>query len=327
MLIMKKYLLMSSLILGMTVEAQALTAEQQLDAMRDIFLKEFQKMDTNQDGQLNKQEYLSYQFENMRANIIEAEGFKFEEDLKEDPKAEEPAPEVKAEDTAPAPEVKEESAPETPAEPEKTADTAASENVEPAGIPTALNDMANFELNSVKSTDVEIKEPLTMEDVMPKENINPEDAPEIDLSVSEDESLKNILEDMDKQKGVMLQDNPEEAVVEDIKTDELSSMMESIRQTLPKKIDDITTWTNIDYSDKTINYIYKADIDTSSYTDTDKEALRQSIKDEACQKAYTDMCPKIKPMFIDKGINMKIRYFDKNDQELNFCEFNAETCQ
>ena len=54
--------------------------------------------------------------------------------------------------------------------------------------------------------------------------------------------------------------------------------------------------------------------------------LTDSIKNDSCPKAYETMCPKIKPLFIDEGINMRIRYVDKQDKELNFCEFNKETC-
>ena len=36
---------------------------------------------------------------------------------------------------------------------------------------------------------------------------------------------------------------------------------------------------------------------------------------------------KIKPIFIDEGINMQISYIDKNKTELSSCEFNQETCK
>ena len=55
--------------------AQALTAEEQLGAMKEIFLKEFNAMDKNHDGSLSQAEYLSYQFDNFRSNVIEATGF------------------------------------------------------------------------------------------------------------------------------------------------------------------------------------------------------------------------------------------------------------
>ena len=103
-------------------------------------------------------------------------------------------------------------------------------------------------------------------------------------------------------------------------------MLDTIKKTLPKKIDEATTWTNIEYKDKAIAYIYEADIDMSAMSAKEKTALQNSIKTEACSKAYQEMCPKLKPMFINDGINVRIRYLDKGKNELGVCEFNHETC-
>ena len=73
--------------------------------------------------------------------------------------------------------------------------------------------------------------------------------------------------------------------------------------------------------------MYEVDIDTSKYTEEEKKVLTASIEKDACSKAYVDMCPKIKPTFIDKGTNMKIRYQDKSGNEFGKCEFNQETCK
>lgn len=74
---MKKYLLLFSVSLAAASagQAQALTAAEQLQATKAIFVADFHKMDDNKDGKLSLEEYLSHQFENFRANIIEAEGF------------------------------------------------------------------------------------------------------------------------------------------------------------------------------------------------------------------------------------------------------------
>ena len=284
---MRKYLLLLSFLAVSAGSAIALSAGQQLDAMKEIFIKEFQKIDANSDGVLSQDEYLTAQFENFRANIIEAEGFK-------------PAPKVDSKDTsAPAP---------TPS---------VSSETELGGVPQALKDMAEFDLDDSMFAD------------------------DIDSEVPEnkEESIKDLLKEMeqdnlaDETTPVIAEPSLAEPV-EDIKTDlandkaaQFEMMMSTIRQTLPKKIDDITTWTDIEYKDDTISYIYQADIDTSKFSASETEALKSSIQNEACAKAYQEMCPKIKPMFIDQGINMRIRYFDKNKTELDSCEFNETSCK
>ena len=123
------------------------------------------------------------------------------------------------------------------------------------------------------------------------------------------------------------QEEPEEKISPEEREKQLGFMMETIKKSLPKKIDEITSWTDIEYTNNTIAYIYQADIDTAKFSEKDKKSLEDSIKNEACQKAYSDMCPKVKTMFIDEGINMQIRYYDKNNTALSSCEFNKETCK
>ena len=108
---------------------------------------------------------------------------------------------------------------------------------------------------------------------------------------------------------------------------QIGMMLETIKKTLPKKIDEITTWTDIEYQDNVISYIYEANIDISNDSEAEKAALTKNIESEACGKAYQEMCPKIKPMFINEGINMRIRYRDKVGNEFGKCEFNQETCK
>lgn len=311
---MKKYLLFLSCSVFAANAALALTASNQLQAMKELVIKEFEKIDTNKDGVLDKDEYLSYQFESLRSNIIDADGFDtLKVEVEKEPAVSD-SPKVSA---------------------------------ELGGVSPALKEMADFDLDFDlddpffgKTDDKAEATPkkLTMEDVMPKiessetetmvdkEAPAEETAPEIDLSISEEASLKGILADM------VQKENPE-LNQEKTKTDpkakeqQINFMLETIKKTLPKKIDDITTWTGIEYENGIISYLYQADIDTTPFSAAEKSALQKSIETDACTKAYTEMCPKIKPMFIDEGINMKISYLDKKSNEIGFCDFNKETCK
>lgn len=415
---MKKYLLLFSVSLAAASagQAQALTAAEQLQATKAIFVADFHKMDDNKDGKLSLEEYLSHQFENFRANIIEAEGFDA----------------VVADKKLPA---RASAAP---------ADTAADDKgKEPrdelkslSDVNSALQEMANYELDfdddftfddSFSGLDEEPKK-LTREDVMPAADVlspdkmasdtdlpssgssltkedaaapasdtvapapdtsvpapdtvtpasdtpapasaastkneasavsegaahsaetdlsvsgEPELPVELDLSVSEDESLKSLLAEINetpeekaakkaaaeaeakaKADAAAAAEQEKNAAAEREK--QIGFMLDTIKKTLPKKIDEATTWTDIEYKDKAIAYIYEADIDMAAMSAKEKTALQNSIKTEACGKAYQEMCPRLKPMFINDGINVRIRYLDKGKNELGICEFNHDTCR
>ena len=397
-------------------QAQALTAAEQLQATKAIFVADFHKMDDNKDGKLSLEEYLSHQFENFRANIIEAEGFDAAVADKKLPARASAAP----------------------------ADTAADDKgKEPrdelkslSDVNSALQEMANYELDfdddftfddSFSGLDEEPKK-LTREDVMPAADVlspdkmasdtdlpssgssltkedaaapasdtvapaldtsvpapdtvtpasdtpapasaastkneasavsegaahsaetdlsvsgEPELPVELDLSVSEDESLKSLLAEINetpeekaakkaaaeaeakaKADAAAAAEQEKNAAAEREK--QIGFMLDTIKKTLPKKIDEATTWTDIEYKDKAIAYIYEADIDMAAMSAKEKTALQNSIKTEACGKAYQEMCPRLKPMFINDGINVRIRYLDKGKNELGICEFNHDTCR
>lgn len=415
---MKKYLLLFSVSLAAASagQAQALTAAEQLQATKAIFVADFHKMDDNKDGKLSLEEYLSHQFENFRANIIEAEGFDAAVADKKLPARASAAP----------------------------ADTAADDKgKEPrdelkslSDVNSALQEMANYELDfdddftfddSFSGLDEEPKK-LTREDVMPAADVlspdkmasdtdlpssgssltkedaaapasdtvapaldtsvpapdtvtpasdtpapasaastkneasavsegaahsaetdlsvsgEPELPVELDLSVSEDESLKSLLAEINetpeekaakkaaaeaeakaKADAAAAAEQEKNAAAEREK--QIGFMLDTIKKTLPKKIDEATTWTDIEYRDKAIAYIYEADIDMAAMSAKEKTALQNSIKTEACGKAYQEMCPRLKPMFINDGINVRIRYLDKGKNELGICEFNHDTCR
>lgn len=415
---MKKYLLLFSVSLAAASagQAQALTAAEQLQATKAIFVADFHKMDDNKDGKLSLEEYLSHQFENFRANIIEAEGFDAAVADKKLPARASAAP----------------------------ADTAADDKgKEPrdelkslSDVNSALQEMANYELDfdddftfddSFSGLDEEPKK-LTREDVMPAADVlspdkmasdtdlpssgssltkedaaapasdtvapaldtsvpapdtvtpasdtpapasaastkneasavsegaahsaetdlsvsgEPELPVELDLSVSEDESLKSLLAEINetpeekaakkaaaeaeakaKADAAAAAEQEKNAAAEREK--QIGFMLNTIKKTLPKKIDEATTWTDIEYKDKAIAYIYEADIDMAAMSAKEKTALQNSIKTEACGKAYQEMCPRLKPMFINDGINVRIRYLDKGKNELGICEFNHDTCR
>jgi hypothetical protein len=313
---MKKYLLLVSCSFAFVASAEAMDVTSQLKAMKEIYLNDFQKMDANGDGVLSKDEFLAAQFENFRANIIGAEGFDkpSEESLKEErEKLEQAAPVVTEE--------------------EPKINTL-------SDVTATLEDMANYDISAeLEAQAANRPAGLTKEDVMPKTDEElTDDLPELSWSAEEKENLKKMMENaaaaaasMEETKVEIKEEPASEEQTEDEKKAALNDQMEvlvgNIKQALPKKIDNVTTWTDITYKDQTVNYIYQADADMGTYTEADKEALRQNIEKQACSETYTQMCDKIKSIFIDKGVSLNILYQDKNNADIASCHLDKETCQ
>ncbi|MCM1324683.1 MAG: EF-hand domain-containing protein [Acetobacter sp.] len=319
---MKKLVLFLTCSIFAVSTAQAMNTTEYMNAVKDIFSKEFQKIDTDGDGTISAEEYMLHQLESLQKSLNA-----------ETKKVETEAAAVVAEDT--------EETPEKNIEDEKTEPK---ENVDPINaLAAALGGESKLNMdNSVETSPVEEEnteddewylkpEKLTLDDVLPEDDNAEIEVPEIDLSISEDESLNNILADMAKEEAAAATEpsTPVEktAAEQEAERNQLQQMLSAIRKTLPKKIDNITTWTDIQYHDNEIDYIYKADVDTNKFSTAEKSALKENIEKVACNQAYAEMCPTIKTMFIDKGINMKIRYYDKTDIEISYCIFNTETCK
>lgn len=294
---MKKYFLLLGCSLIAAGAAVLASADDGLKAVKDLYLKEFQSIDTDSDGKISQQEFLSHRFNSLRANIIDAEGFDADENTSE----------VSSSSVNPA-----SSATPTSVTPENI-----------VGVPSALSDMANYKLED--EDDLLKEEPirLTKEDVMPESEVQ-EPVEELDLSISEEESLRQLMEGVENKP--VAEETEEVAEVSEKQETPIQFMLDTIKKTLPKKIDEITTWVDITYNNNVIDYIYKAEIDTSTYSADEVKVLKNNIQKEACTKAYSDMCPRIKPMFIDKGIDMRIIYLDKADEQISACEFNKITC-
>ena len=276
-----------------SINANALTPNEQLQAMKGVFEKSFIAMDTNEDGVLNKEEYLNYQFEEFRTNILEADSF----------------------DTNLNKNVL------------QIVENTAKENKE------ASKDGADSLADEVKQEDkkdpsLNLKDSINIMQSMADFSLDDEDL----VEKSEEASLENVVEEKNKDvlpalEKLEFDDVKDDVVIEENPKDkEINEMLSVVKKSLPKKIDDITDWVDIKYQDKIVSYVYRANVDTSSFSSEELGILSDSIKNDSCVKAYETMCPKIKPLFIDEGINMRIRYIDVKDKELNFCEFNKETC-
>ena len=329
---MKKNLLMTScsliILFGTIQTANALTPTEQLKAVKEIFVKSFNDMDTNQDGEISKKEYLTHQFESFRINVLKADSFDatLTDSLLEGLNVENTNKTIETNNKVEK--KSSSSAKETKKETQKEAKKETTSSNPSAAITSStdiMQEMANYTLElddtteglSKAEAEIEalLKEDgvggLTQNDVMPE--ISADELPkleELEIVPPEDVDVDSLIK-------------PE---VSD-KDKEIEEMMSVIKKTLPKKIDEITSWVDIEYKDKKVSYIYKADVDTSTFKPEEKAMLNNSIKTEACVNAYQTMCPKIKPMFIDVGINMQIRYIDNQNQELSSCEFNETTCQ
>lgn len=302
---MKKTILMlgcSVLVLSSSY-SYALTSNEQLQAMKEIISDTFKEIDTDRDDCITKEEYLNYQFEKFRASILSASNF--------DTKLDETVFVSSNKDSK-----------------EQTG-TDKKESTIKDGI-NIMQSMVDFKLD-----EEELELPnLDEEDI---------DLPNLDESVSktEDEITSSLdIDDMPSLEALSKESLASPLLEETLEPKEdtnttkendnpkdMNFVVDMLKSSLPKKIDDITTWIDVKYDNNTISYIYQADMDTSTFSKDELLLLTNSIKLESCTNAYKQMCPKIKPIFIDEGINMQISYIDKNKTELSSCEFNQETCK
>lgn len=296
---MRKYILMltCSLVSLASFNAKALTPNEQLQAMKGVFENSFNAMDTNEDGVLNKEEYLNYQFEEFRSNILEADSF--DADLNKNVL--------------------------------QIVENKAKEIITKENIDTPKEVADDTEKEDVKEDpNLNLKDSINIMQQMADFSLDDEEPVEIVEETSKENTVENTKEDaLPALEKLEFEDVKEDAVVVEPTTPkdkEINEMLSVVKKSLPKKIDDITDWVDIEYKDKIVSYVYKANVDTATFSNDELMILTDSIKNDSCPKAYESMCPKIKPLFIDEGINMRIRYIDVNDKELNFCEFNKETC-
>ena len=318
---MKKYMLLVTCSFFVISSANALTANEQLKALKDAYMKNFNEMDANKDGKISKSEYLSYQFEDLRANIIGIDSFDdvdAETDISEDLT----------------------SAPTT---------TPQAENDKSLGAYSkTIAEMASYDMDidSELSQDLRLVEyePLTKEDVMPDvvdvknlEVLKEEPVDELTEKTKEDAELDSLISDTEAQISTLSEDNlsPSKDEKEDkdaVAVEELPELSDDIKTETTEveekedKTDEVTTWTDILYENGIISYIYQADVDISLFSEEEKQILKDSIKSEACEEIFKSVCPQVLPVFIENGTNMTVKYIDKNNKEISFCELNKETC-
>ena len=290
-------MLTCSLVSLASFNAKALTPNEQLQAMKGVFENSFHAMDTNEDGVLNKEEYLNYQFEEFRSNILEADSF--DADLNKNVL--------------------------------QIVENKAKEIITKENIDTPKEVADDTEKEDVKEDpNLNLKDSINIMQQMADFSLDDEEPVEIVEETSKENTVENTKEDaLPALEKLEFEEVKEDAVVVEPTTPkdkEINEMLSVVKKSLPKKIDDITDWVDIEYKDKVVSYVYKANVDTATFSNDELMILTDSIKNDSCPKAYESMCPKIKPLFIDEGINMRIRYIDVNDKELNFCEFNKETC-
>ena len=340
---MKKYLLLTCAFASIyTLNANAIESNQQLQAVKKVFEKSFDNMDTNSDGKISKEEYLAYKFEEFRNNMIGANSF--DDDVR-------PEANIIIEANANISEgileiekkIEEKNKEEAPQkiEEEITTETTGNDASPLDTYSNTLKEMAEYKLDDELSNNEESGAPdgikefmLSTQDVMPEElsSLSEEKEKQKEMTISlmdkiEDPVLADVIENNPQIEELLagndittLEDKENESI------DEIGMVVETIRSSLPKKIDEITTWVDVKYDNSLISYVYKADIDKTIYTDEEFLSLQMSIKNQACEQSRMQLCQKVKPIFIDKGINLQIQYVDNKDQEITYCEFNQETC-
>lgn len=338
---MKKHLLLTCAIFSMCIsDANAIEGNKQLQKAKEIFVNSFEKMDVNSDNMISKDEYLSYKFEEFRANMIGANSF--DDNITPESEIISTAKENIKEGVANIEKKSEEKKlNETISDNEKEENKEIKNPLETYA--NTLKEMAEYKLEEeITTSDGSpdgIKEfMLSTQDVMPEEISSLEELKDSENDIAENKAQEDI-KDLENNPQIedLLQGNQEtlnnddtnkkeEGNVAEKASTEIDTIINTIKDTLPKKIDEITTWVDVKYANNLISYVYKADIDRAMYTNEEFMSLQMNIKNQACEQSRNQLCEKVKPVFIDKGINLQIQYLDNTDKEITYCEFNKETC-
>lgn len=335
---MNKYMLLLSLPLIPFSIAKAYEVSAPLKDMQKFYVQEFKVMDVNRDNRLSEEEYVTHQIKKLKEALLE----EVAETNEKEEKAE-TAEKVEKADTSVVPNDEL----NTLGNVNETLQNMATYDIEEeAPLPPVetldfdeekIDGLPLFDISEEPSVNTEEPSENTEE---PSENtveteVEVSDTPsnlEMLVEAKAGDALKGIVENMTttaeedvtidvEGKGITPQEeNP-------VENQKIKMMMEIVKKTLPKKIDDITTWIDVVYENNEVAYIYQADVDVSVFSPEEQNLLAYSIKNEACTQATKQMCPKIKSTFIDKGLNMKIKYQDKTGTEISFCELNKETCK
>lgn len=100
-----------------------------------------------------------------------------------------------------------------------------------------------------------------------------------------------------------------------------------VKKTLPFKVDNTTTWTDVYGTDDEIHYVYRIDMDLQSLSSEQLLMMKPVMEAQICPKVQPAMCGAAKTAILDKGISLLTHYNDKNGNLLAECRFTEMSCR
>lgn len=113
-------------------------------------------------------------------------------------------------------------------------------------------------------------------------------------------------------------DNPE-------REDFITKHVEDIKAELPTRVDEGTTFFDVERQGDVILYTYRLDLDTSRYDAHRKAMVTAQMRQLMCPDLEKGVCRYMKDV-LDHGFQINSLYQDKNGLEIFQCVFMADMC-
>ncbi len=107
--------------------------------------------------------------------------------------------------------------------------------------------------------------------------------------------------------------------------DFISKHVDDIKAELPARIDEGTTFFDIERQGDVILYTYRLDLDTSRYAAHRKAMLTTEMRQLMCPDLEKGVCQYMKDV-LDHGFQINSLYQDENGIEIFQCVFMADMC-
>lgn len=106
----------------------------------------------------------------------------------------------------------------------------------------------------------------------------------------------------------------------------IEEMISPVKEMLPYKIDEMTTWTDAYEKDGSLHYTYQIQIDTSGVPAAQKEILKEKTQSMICPQITGTLCAMLKDSLLSHGVDVVAAYNDMKGDAFLTCKIGKADC-